>query len=62
MAGQRRVRGAVSELILERAAAENADLLVLGRRGAGLSERLFGSVADRVVHRAHCPVLLGCTP
>lgn len=37
---------------------ENADLLVVGRRGAGLVERIMvGSVADRVVHTAPCPVL-----
>lgn len=38
--------------------AEGADLLVVGRRGAGLVERLIvGSVADRVAHTAPCPVL-----
>lgn len=38
--------------------SENADLLVVGRRGAGLVERLLvGSVADRVTHIAPCPVL-----
>ena len=38
--------------------AENADLLVVGRRGAGIVERLIvGSVADRVAHAAPCPVL-----
>lgn len=37
---------------------EEADLLVVGRRGAGLVERLIvGSVADRVAHTAPCPVL-----
>lgn len=37
---------------------EGADLLVVGRRGAGLVERLvLGSVADRVAHVAPCPVL-----
>lgn len=37
---------------------EDADLLVVGRRGAGLVERLVvGSVADRVAHIAPCPVL-----
>jgi nucleotide-binding universal stress UspA family protein len=36
-----------------------ADLLVIGRRGAGLVERvLVGSVADRLCHLAPCPVLL----
>jgi nucleotide-binding universal stress UspA family protein len=37
---------------------EEADLLVVGRRGAGLVERLVvGSVADRVAHTAPCAVL-----
>ncbi len=36
-----------------------ADLLVIGRRGAGLVERVvLGSVADRLCHHAPCPVLL----
>ena len=36
-----------------------ADLLVVGRRGAGIVERLvMGSVADRVAHYAPCPVLI----
>ncbi|MDX1691504.1 MAG: universal stress protein [Acidimicrobiia bacterium] len=36
-----------------------ADLLVVGRRGAGFVERLvMGSVADRVAHYAPCPVLI----
>src|SRR5690606_19536198 len=39
--------------------SENADLLVVGRRGAGLVERhVVGSVADRVTHIAPCPVLV----
>ena len=38
---------------------ENADLMVIGRRGAGLAERvLLGSVADRVAHHSDVPVLL----
>jgi nucleotide-binding universal stress UspA family protein len=36
-----------------------ADLLVVGRRGAGVIERfVMGSVADRLAHYAHCPVLM----
>ena len=36
-----------------------ADVLVVGRRGAGLMERLvIGSVADRLAHYAPCPVLI----
>ena len=38
---------------------KGADLLVVGRRGAGIVERLvMGSVADRVAHYAPCPVLI----
>ena len=37
----------------------NADLLVIGKRGAGLAERvLLGSTADRLSHLASCPVLV----
>ncbi len=36
-----------------------ADVLVIGRRGAGVIERfILGSVADRLVHYAPCPVLV----
>ncbi len=36
-----------------------ADILVVGRRGAGLAERvILGSVADRLCHLASCPVLV----
>lgn len=39
--------------------SENADVLVIGRRGAGLVERvLIGSVADRLAHTAPCPLLV----
>jgi len=38
---------------------EEADVLVVGRQGAGLLRRiLLGSVANRVAHEAPCPVLL----
>ncbi|MGH8874364.1 MAG: universal stress protein [Acidimicrobiia bacterium] len=38
---------------------EGADLLVIGRRGAGLIERfVIGSVADRLAHYAPCPLLI----
>jgi nucleotide-binding universal stress UspA family protein len=43
------------------AAAERyeADLVILGRRGAGLLQRVaVGSVADRIAHHAECAVLL----
>jgi nucleotide-binding universal stress UspA family protein len=38
---------------------EQADLLVVGRRGAGMLERLMlGSVADRLAHTAPCPLVI----
>jgi nucleotide-binding universal stress UspA family protein len=46
---------ALSDVCKER----NADVLVVGRRGAGIVERLvMGSVADRLAHYAPCPVLI----
>lgn len=54
--------GEPAVVILERAAADHVDLVVLGRRGRGLSELLLGSVADQVVRRSPRPVLLGSAP
>ncbi|MCD6571598.1 MAG: universal stress protein [Deltaproteobacteria bacterium] len=37
---------------------EQVDLIVIGTRGrTGLKQILFGSTAEKVVKRAHCPVL-----
>lgn len=56
------VSGDPAEVILDRAVVDAADLVVLGRRGRGLSEMLLGSVADEVVRRSPRPVLLGTAP
>ena len=41
------------------AESRDADLLVIGQRGAGLVERIMvGSVADRLLHIAKTPVLV----
>lgn len=53
------VAGDPVQMILECAAANDIDLLFLGRRGKGMSRRLLGSVADRLVKLAPRPVLLG---
>ena len=35
------------------------DLLIIGRRGAGIAERvILGSTADRLTHLASCPVMV----
>ena len=51
--------GSASEAILEHAQASNADLIALTTHGrGGLGRAVFGSVADEVLRRARCPVLL----
>ena len=45
--------------ILDVAEKESADLIVMGTRGLGTAERwLIGSVSDKVLHHAHCSVLV----
>jgi len=53
------IRIGVPFLEIVRAAKEkDVDLIVLGTHGrTGLSHALIGSVAEKVVHHAHCPVL-----
>lgn len=44
--------------IIEYADEKNIDLIVLGTHGrGGLAHMLLGSVAEKVVRKAHCPVL-----
>lgn len=45
--------------LLAVAETSRADMVVIGRRGAGLAERvILGSTADRLTHLAPCPVLV----
>jgi nucleotide-binding universal stress UspA family protein len=47
------------DTICEVAKTMNADLVVVGARGHNAAQRfLLGSVSDRVVHHAACPVLV----
>lgn len=50
--------GVPFEEIVAAAAAERADMIVMGTHGrSGLNRLLLGSVADRVIRLAPCPVL-----
>jgi len=51
-------RGAPERLIVELAKQKHADLIVMGTHGRrGLAHMLLGSVAERVVRTAECPVM-----
>lgn len=51
--------GQPDEVLCELAATLKADLVVVGARGHNAAQRFFlGSVSDRVVHHAPCPVLV----
>ena len=50
--------GAPAKKILEIAAKEKIDLIIMGTHGRhGLERTLFGSVADKIVQAAPCPVI-----
>lgn len=50
--------GQPGEEIVRVAESCGADLIVVGRRGAGLTKALLGSVSDSVVKHARCPVVV----
>lgn len=53
------ISGHIAPQIIETAKTENADLIVLGTRGlSDFTALLVGSVAHKVIHHAHCPVLV----
>ncbi len=50
--------GAVTELILEFAEAQAVNLIVMGTHGMrGIDRLTLGSVTEKVLRKAHCPVL-----
>ena len=51
--------GEAGRQILEYAAEADADLIIVGRQGAGaVGKILFGNVTERVVRKSTCPVLV----
>lgn len=54
----RLAQGLASQTIVEEAQKLGADLIAMGTHGrSGFARLLLGSTAERVVQRAHCPVL-----
>jgi nucleotide-binding universal stress UspA family protein len=55
--------GDPATVILETAANHGADLIVLGTHGrSGVGRLLMGSVAEKVLRKANCPVLIVKAP
>jgi nucleotide-binding universal stress UspA family protein len=53
------VSGSAPDMVLERAARDGTDLIVMGVHGRGaLDLRLFGSTTHKVIRSAPCPVLV----
>lgn len=53
------LEGRASQVIVDFAAGNDVDLIVIATHGyAGMKKLMFGSVALRVLHDAHVPVLL----
>ncbi len=51
--------GTAAKAIVEGARAQHCDLIVMGTHGRhGVAHMLLGSVAERVIRTAHCPVLV----
>jgi len=51
--------GHPGEQIIHRAEADGIDLIIVGRRGRSMISRMMlGSVSERVLRYAHCPVMV----
>jgi nucleotide-binding universal stress UspA family protein len=60
---RRLLTGSPAETIVEFAAAEGVDLIVMGTHGrTGLRRLLMGSIAEAVIRTATCPVLIYRAP
>jgi nucleotide-binding universal stress UspA family protein len=57
------ISGRPAPEIVDHAKKVGADLIVMGTHGrSGFQHALLGSVAERVVHHSHCPVLVVPAP
>lgn len=52
------LEGPADDAILRVAAIRQVDLIIMGARGIGGVRALLGSVSNKVVHQAPCPVLI----
>ncbi len=50
--------GPAADVLIRVAERENADMIVVGRRGLGQAPRVLGSVSEHVLDVAHVPVLV----
>ncbi|SFQ99347.1 universal stress protein [Desulfoscipio geothermicus] len=51
------LQGDIAKSIIEYAREHDFDLIVMGTRGLGnVKGMLLGSVSNKVIHQAHCPV------
>jgi nucleotide-binding universal stress UspA family protein len=51
--------GHPAEQVIHRAEVDGIDLIILGRRGRSMISRMMlGSVSERVLRYAHCPVMV----
>lgn len=51
--------GRPAETLLRFAAEEQADLIVVGKRGSGMSTRLLGSVTSELLRESSVPLMIG---
>jgi len=57
------IEGTPSKVILQEAEAGGYDLIVMGSLGrTGISKLLMGSVAEKIVQNAKCPVMVAKSP
>ncbi|MGI0086666.1 MAG: universal stress protein [Nitrosotalea sp.] len=53
------MQGDPAKIIIERAKAKSYDLIIMGTRGrSSFQELLIGSVSQKVMHHASCPVMV----